>query len=379
MKILILSISAGNGHEKAAQAIKDYMEGSIQNVSVNIVDALKYISPIIDKIVIEGYLYAVRNNPSIYSRMYTASDSEDTLSYVNRIVYDMLSQRIKALVDEYRPDVIISTHPFHLEMISSLKKKYDFNIPVIALITDFSIHNLWVRDFVDAYIIPHEDIRSELVLKGIHMDRIYPYGIPVGTQFLKEMDKKPILDELGLLSKPTILIIGGSLGLGSIKDVFSSLIDFHEDIQIIAMTGHNTSLKKSIEGMVKCSSKKIKVFQYTEKMPEIMHISSMIITKPGGLIISEAMAMGLPIGVTSPVPGQEEKNCSYVINSGIGVKIEKDEDMAEKILSLVNNHFWVDQVKSRMYERSKPQAVNDIANLLMSYEKLSMPFNSEEQ
>lgn len=375
MKVLILSISAGSGHDKAAEAIKEAALKNIIDSSVTIVDALKYINPLIEKIVIGGYLRAIRNSPSIYSRLYNACDDEDTLGNVNRMLNDMLSQKVKALVDEYSPDVIVSTHPFHVEMLSVLKEKFGISIPVISIITDYSIHTIGIHDYVDAYVIPHEDIKNELIKRGVPEDRIFSLGIPVGSQFIKKIDKQSILDKMGLDNKKTILIMGGGLGLGPIKEVFSSLAYSTADIQIIIAAGHNKKLKKYLESIAKESSKAIRIFGYTDNISEIMSVSHILVTKPGGLTISEAMVLGLPIIILPPLPGQEERNSKYLVDNGIGLKLDKGTVTAEKMLSFVNNSLWIEQVKIKMREKARPEAAADIANLIAHYAKGNTTIN----
>jgi processive 1,2-diacylglycerol beta-glucosyltransferase len=311
MKVLILSISAGLGHEKAAMAIKDYMENSTVNCTVYVVDVFKYIHPLIDKIIVGGYLQTIKNMPHLYGKLYNASENEELAGNLTRMVNDVLYQKLGELINLTRPDVIIATHPFHVEMICALKKNIEINIPVVAVITDFAPHSLWVYGYVDAYVLPAGDLKDEFILKGVDEKKIYPYGIPVSRQFLEITDKRAVLSELGFDEKPTVLLMGGGLGLGGIKGIFKTLMQSSLDIQIIAVTGNNTKLKRQIEYLSREGCHKVRIYGFTDKIPDFMAISDILITKPGGLSVSEALIKGLPIVIISPIPGQEERNANY--------------------------------------------------------------------
>ena len=369
MKILILSISAGIGHIKAALAIKDYMEVIYDNCAVEIVDALKYIHPFIDKLIIGGYLKTVKNSPILFGKLYNASDNDTNISNLGRLFNDFISSKLKDMIKEFMPDIIVATHPFHLEMLSVLKVKQELDIPVIAVITDFSIHSFWIHNYVDAYVIPDEDLKHELLNKGIDNSIVFPYGIPVNTRFLKQFNKQSILCELGFDEKPTILIMGGGLGIGSIKKIFRLLAFSKIDVQIIVVTGNNSRLRCQIDLIAKNCNKKIRVFSFTDKIPEFMSISDLLITKPGGVTISEALVKELPIAIIAPIPGQEEKNCEYLLNKDIAVRLEKNENHLETILNILNNKDRLLQMKLNSKLMAKPDAVRNISDLIMSFSK----------
>ena len=367
MKILILSISAGSGHEIVAQSLKHFMESRIKNCSVEIIDALKYINPIIDRLIIGGYLKTIRNTPHIYGRLYNASNNDEYIGAVCNKFNDMLIKKVESLIDDTKPDVIVCTHPFHLKMLEPVKKKGLFEIPVIAIITDFSIHSFWIADFVDAYVIPQEDLKIELTSNGINDDRIYPYGIPVNMDFYKKIDRQSHLNELNLEDKTTFLLMGGGLGLGSIKCLFKMLIKSKLDIQIIAATGKNSRLKKQLEYTSLNCAKKVKILGFTDKIYEYMSVSDLLITKPGGITISEAMAKEIPIAIISPIPGQEEENCNYLVKNGMAIILKEKENNIQEVYSLVNDKFWVENIKNNIKQKSKPDAIYNISNLIAGY------------
>jgi processive 1,2-diacylglycerol beta-glucosyltransferase len=209
-------------------------------------------------------------------------------------------------------------------------------------------------------------LKDEFILKGVDEKRIYPYGIPVSRQFLESTDRKTIFSGLGFDEKPTVLLMGGGLGLGSIKVIFKVLMQSRLDIQIIAVTGNNTKLKRQIEYLSREGCHKVKVCGFTDKIPDFMAVSDILITKPGGLTISEALIKELPMIIISPIPGQEERNANYLLNKGVAVSLDKTDDTVNTISELLDNNDLREQMKINSRKIAKPDAVVDIANLVMS-------------
>lgn len=370
MRVLSLTVSAGKGHNKAAEAIKKHFLKNYDNVEMEIVDVLKYINPMIDKIVVGSYLKSLKRTPAIYAKLYEFAENEEAISSFSGLVNDVLSLKLKNLIEDFNPDVILCTHPFPIEMLSILKKKGKISTPVAAILTDYAPHSFWLYSHVEAYIIPHEDFIYEVVDKGISEDTIYPYGIPISEDFLVEIDKEQARDELGLeRDKLTLLLMGGGLGIGNIKGIFEALAFSSMDVQIIAVTGSNLKLKNKLEDIASRSSKKTLIFDYTDKVSALMSASDILVTKPGGLTITEALVSHIPIIITSPIPGQEEKNSAYLLNSGIAARVKSSDNIVSVIKQLVDSPTRLMNMKMAAMEKAKPGAAKDICELLIKMSK----------
>lgn len=366
MKVLMLTVSAGSGHIKAAQAIKDYFSKHYDDIEIETVDTLKYINPIIDKLVVGSYLKSLKKTPILYAKLYQYAENEDALSNLSGIINELFSIKLKNLLREFSPDVILCTHPFPVEMLSILKKRGKTDIPVAAILTDYAPHSFWFYDYIDAYIIPNEDFIHSLIEKGIDKDSIYPFGIPVCDSFSKPVDKVEIRKNLGLdEDKLTLLLMGGGLGMGNIKDIFEAIAFSSLDVQTIAVTGSNIRVKNQLINIRDRSNKKNIILGYTNEVSSLMSASDMIITKPGGLTITECLIKGLPIIIASPIPGQEEKNSDYLLNSGIAARVRESENIIPLINQIVKSPTRLDFMKKSAAEKSKPHAAEDICNLLM--------------
>lgn len=298
MNILILSISAGGGHGNAAEALKSYISLRDPASNVRIVDALKYINPIIDKVVIGSYLKSLKVSPSLYGKLYSYSEGDYTITTtISSKLIESLTCKLLPLINEYNPDILISTHSFATEMLSVLKSKYHICIPCMCIITDYYPHTSWLHPYIDAYVISNKNMIKKMISKGIPKDTIYNFGIPVKPEFNINYNRHDTLKSLKLSqSKFTILVMGGSLGLGKIADIYKQLDKVSEDIQIIIITGKNKKLYSELSKIKMSSSKETRIIGFTNQVNKYMQASDLLLTKPGGLTIAEALICKIPLG-----------------------------------------------------------------------------------
>ncbi len=364
MRVLILYVSVGAGHMKAAEALKESIERQFTGWAVDILDTLKYINPIVDKIVVNSYLGALKRSPGLYSRLYTASGTGTGIYDISKAMNNLLSFKLKKLIADYEPSAIVCTHPFPMQMLSSLKEKNKINIPAVAILTDYVVHSLWLDNGMDAFIVANDIMKSEMIKRGVPGNIIFPYGIPVSPKFLNRVDKKKLKQELGLEDRFTVLVMGGGMGFGNIDNTMASLLDCKIDIQIIAVTGTNQKLKAQLEQSANKSNKKVLILSYTDRINELMDISDLLITKPGGMTISEALVKGLPIFIISPIPGQEEGNANFLIRSGVANKIDDTSQLISVLSQVANDPVALNTMRENSKYLGKPHSAADIATLL---------------
>lgn len=371
MNILFLTVSAGGGHSKAAEVLKEYIDSNYPDSKTQIVDAYKYINPILDKLVIGGYLKTLKINPRLWGKIYELSEKDDASNDLLQKMNKLLSYKIKRYIKAFKPDVLVCTHPFGLQMACEIKRLGTFNIPIVNIITDYSAHAYYIDDQVDAYIVAHELMIYDLIEKGVNKERVFPFGLPISQKFNQEYDKRELLNIYGLKDKLTFLLMGGSLGIGEIKKLFIKLIKGDLDIQIIMVCGKNEKLKNQIEKIYSKSNsaKKAIILGFTDKVHELMTISDWIITKPGGLTVTEALLMQLPIVIMSPIPGQEERNTSYLLNNGVAVKLDDIANFEKIYNQYLSNSLRINHIKEMCKHLSKPDSVKDITNFLYQISK----------
>ena len=216
-------------------------------------------------------------------------------------------------------------------------------------------------------------MKEYLISKNIPENKIFATGIPISSRFLKEYNKKEILDEFQLQeNKRTILFFGGGeFGLGKNKtiEIFEDLIKNFDDIQVIAIAGKNEKMKLHFESIVKEFNKEehVKVLEYTNKVPELMAISDLVVSKPGGLTTSESLASNLPMIIINPIPGQEEENAEFLEENGTGIWIRKNDSAYEVFNNLFSNSEKLENMKKSTNILAKKHSTENICKTILSH------------
>lgn len=365
MNILILSASTGGGHMRASKAIENYMIQQGENINVEIVDSLLYISPILNKTITSGYLYLATKTPKLYGKLYDLTNKEHKLANFVARLNNIFANKLMPLIEDFKPDVIITTHPFPTEMVSRLKVKGEINIPLICIMTDYAPHKTWINDKVDAYIVANDDMVGKMVTQGVKKDIIYPYGIPVDEVFFEEKEKQSVLEEINLdKNLPTILMMAGSFGVNNVFDVYKNIIDIDKEFQIILITGKNQKLYDHFEEIVCDSPKKTKLIYFTNEINKFMQASDIIITKPGGLTVTEALACNIPMAIFDAIPGQEEENAEFLLKHNMAVKIKDGDSCRKAIIELLDDKNKLENMKEACKSFDKNDSTKNVCLLI---------------
>ena len=365
MNILILSASTGGGHMRASKAIEGYMTQQNKDINVKIVDSLLYISPILNKTVTGGYVYLATKTPKLYGKLYDLTNKDHKLANFVTRLNNIFANKLLPLIDEFKPDIIITTHPFPTEMVSRLKSKKEINIPLICIMTDYAPHKAWINDKVDAYIVANDDMVTKMISEGVDSRCIYPYGIPVDEVFFEEKEKQLVIEELGLdKNLPTILMMAGSFGVSNVFDVYENIIDIDFDFQIILVTGRNQKLYNNFEKVIGNSPKNTKLIYFTDEINNFMQASEIIITKPGGLTVTEALACNIPMAVFDAIPGQEEENAEFLLKHNMAVRISDGNSCRAAIVELLKDSEKLEGMKKACKSFDKNDSTKNIFLLI---------------
>ena len=367
MRTLILSISAGGGHVNAAEAMECYLKLNNPENEVKLVDTIKYINPFLDKVVIGSYLKSLKYSPYIFGKLYKLAETGDSIATISNKVNEIIIYKLIPLIKDFSPDVIITTHPFSTEMISILKGKGKVNAPVAAILTDYAPHSFWIHPNIDAYIVSTEEMREEMVRRGVVKNQLYPLGIPVKPDFIKSYSKEETLHNLNLSTNtPTVLLMGGSLGMGRISVLYEELQQIERDIQIIVITGTNKKLFSQLSSLKQTSCKSTRIIGYTTEVNRYMQACDLLITKPGGLTITEALISNVPLALFSAIPGQEEKNAEFLLKNKLAVDLGDGKNCKEIINNLLNSPDELEQMRANCIKFARPTCGSDIKELLYS-------------
>lgn len=359
MKALILSVKAGYGHHSTGLAIKDCF--GKHGIECEMLDTLEYISRYLGEGVQEGYLLATKYLGDAYGRVYDTLDKKEEpgKNYSpDVIISNFLSKKLEKYMIDYAPDFVVGTHSYAAVLMTILKRRGVLTCPTFGIVTDFTVHPFWESTKLDYYILPDRLITSEAMRKGIMNSKILPYGIPIRECFSKRNNKEETRTRLGLDQKPVVLVMMGSMGFGNINDIIQSCDNVSSDFQVVVICGNNEKAKSAIES--KLWRKDIRCLGFTTNVDEYMDAADIIITKPGGLTTSEAMAKGLPLILLNPIPGQEERNMEFLVNAGAAMMISK----TFPIETALNNFFectWRRElITEAVSKMGKPDATENL-------------------
>jgi processive 1,2-diacylglycerol beta-glucosyltransferase len=360
-RILIFSASFGGGHRSAAEALLRYYRAHYADtIDVRMVDFFEEFMPSLNVLAKFGYQQSVQFFPALYGNLYDVSNKLPT----NPVVHELRTMgfaRAAAYIAEYRPDAVISTFPVAGGVVSDIKS----DRPLIAgtVITDFGAHRAWLHPATDFYFCACKEVREDLVVRGIPWDRTVVSGIPVAEKFAEDFERAALRRELGLADRFTALITAAAGLPGDLRDIASQLAGW--GIQVAAVTGHNARLKRRLDTLAR-KADLVKVFGYTNDMHKMMRAADVLVGKAGGLTVSEALSVGLPLIIYNPVPGQEIYNVDFLVNYGAGLLSRDEDDVVEKVRFLSTHPDRLSQMAANAGTLGKPEAAQTICERVLA-------------
>lgn len=357
MKIFIIYASAGQGHKRAAEAIFNSLKKNTRH-DISIIDSLDYTNFLFKFFYKEGYAFLVTYFPSIWGFIYRLTDNP-TSKFV-KLLSKFFHKNFNALglcnfLNKENPDLIISTHFFANEIICR-----PLQAKLICVITDFLVHSCWVSESVDIYVAACEETKQELLKFGVPEDKIKVLGIPVDEKFSQPLERESLCKKFNLdTSKFTVLVATGAFGFKSIERIVELL---KEDAQLLIVCGDNKKLCQKLSSIK--NNLNLRVFGFVENMHELMSVSDVLITKPGGLTISEALVKNLPMIFISAIAGQEENNAEFFEEQGLAINVKNINQIRETVIKLKTGRDYLQGFKNRLSNFAKVNTVKEIINLI---------------
>lgn len=377
MKVLILLTYTGGGHHRASLALKKTIE-NVEGNEVVIEDALMYSSKFLHWIVTKGYLFFANKTPRLYGKIYNSADKVSFLDKAVHGIASFYSRKLGKLFDKFKPDCVISCHAFCTEMVSALKKKGRTNALLFSIVTDYAAHAAYINDLVDAYIVANNDIVHQLRDQySVDCSIIYPLGIPIYEEFYKHCDKYAMREKLGLSPhKKTVLMMAGSFGVTNILEIYKNLNKYPSDYQLIVVTGKNEKLFRTFRHIVRSGvikNKKeptvkitipTKLCYFVDNIEDYMSASDLIITKPGGLTVSEAMAKELPMAIFRSYDGQEKDNAEFLKRHNLAFTLRKGREGIHQLNDFIANDQELEMMRNNIHIFKKENSSQNIYRLL---------------
>jgi len=345
MKAIILTISAGGGHNTAAKAISECLNQ--RGIEVVTIDAYKYFNKYLSDTVEKGYLLSTKYVPKLYGRVYRIAEKKadtDIKLKMGAFGSVLVFRKFARFIKSQNADVIIATHLFAGELLTELKERNDMQAKTIGIVTDFTVHPFWEETDLDYYVTASELMDYQMEKRGISKEKLLPFGIPVHPKFSNKMTKLQARKQLGIPNKNTVFVIAGSMGFGDVVKHIKNLDKSTLDFQIVCVCGNNKKLKEHLEDIE--INKTMFVYGFVNNVDVIMDASDCIVTKPGGLTTSEALAKGMHLILIDPIPGQEDRNSEFLLNIGVATKVTKTFPVDEAVYMFYNN-----KTKTKYYDK----------------------------
>ena len=347
MNVLVLSANYGAGHVRAAEAVIAALRYQEQTVKVTHLDFSAVLGKPLNTVVKNTYIEMIKHTPKLWGEFYYRTAQIEPDSLFQRFLNGLGRREFVKLIYSYHPDVIISTYPTIAGVIAQLRSKRILQVPLVTVVTDYAVHSQWIHPGVDLYIVGCQDVYDGLVARGINPNRVKVTGIPVHPRFDQPLDRATMIKEMGLRPDwPIFLVMGGAYGvLGGAKKICHILANTATPVQALVVCGKDKKMYKSLDGLVAGTRNPIKRFGFVTNIEELMTVADVIVTKAGGLTVSEALTKGLPLVIHKPIPGQEQENANFIRKIGAGTVSCTIEELQNNFANMLENPEWLAKMR----------------------------------
>ena len=367
MKVIVLSMTVGQGHNSAGKAVASYLIDHGHEVQV--IDTYKFLNKLIGEAMDKGYTFMGRSLPKLNEMIYEQAEKvngrADMKIYFPFAFTDLYKPKMRRFLDEEDPDVIICTHIFCAILMTQLKeanmlKKY---LPLYGILTDYTLHPFWEYTAMDYFVVANELLIPSVCRRGIPKEKILPFGIPVRKEFAVTHDQQAMRKKLGLdPDKLVCLLSSGGRGFGAMDKLLLQA-DQLENIQFVAVCGTNVFLKRKLDRMT--FKNDVRVCGFVTNMDEYIDAADYLVAKPGGLSTQEALAKRKTLILTPPLPGVEDMNLMFLVNNSLAVHTNKYMPLNEVIMQLRMNKQKVASMHEACERWGRPYSSKTLGDFII--------------
>ncbi len=352
-KVLVITASVGAGHNSAARAIVAALKEESPQVEVKCIDVLDYTPRIFRAVYRGGYVLAVTKFPKLYGLGFWLQNRPQTphrkLSERRRLWLERKClRRLGEYVTKAQPDLIINTHFLSVPFVGSLIEKGQLKARQAVVVTDIEVHRWWHSENVDKWYVPTQFSFDVISSWGIDKNKMTVSGIPVHPKFSEPLDRSELLGKWRLPTDKKIFLLSGGTEFtcGPVTKVAQQILQKTTDTCLVVLCGRNKKLLGEVSKLAQPETFQGRLFPvaFTDRVNELMEISSMMVTKPGGATVAECLSKGLPMLATRPVPGQESGNARYLAEKGAALVIPKFSEVPSAVCELLADQQKLDQM-----------------------------------
>lgn len=326
-RVLLLTASFGAGHNQAAYAVQEALKD--RGASAEVVDYVSLLNPALRSFAKFSLIQGVQKAPGLYGLFYKSMSRLEPDSPLQRYVNHIGITRIQDYIDLFAPDIIASTFPTPMGVVGELRRHGTVRVPNVSIVTDYTAHRQWYHEYSDHYFVATDEVRRDLEHFGVQPQKIDVFGIPLRRKFSADAvnflrsHRTELILQLGLSpSVPIVLLMGGGSGVLGDAPEWETFIQ-NSELQYLIVCGQNRRLERRFAQL---KSDRVRVYGFTSEIDRLMAAADVIVTKPGGLTLTESMAIGIPMVLFKPIPGQEEINADFAVRAGVAVRAQHAEE-----------------------------------------------------
>jgi processive 1,2-diacylglycerol beta-glucosyltransferase len=369
-RILILHASVGTGHKSAAMALSEAFSRNPERV-VQVQDTLAYGNPLFREAYVRSYLELSDKAPLLWKLFYETADTDDlelaiTSNRLRGLAERPLVSKLDKLVRNFAPSALVCTHPLPIEVLQHLKLTGKLRAPIYCVVTDYVAHSIWMNSAIDRYFLASEPTRQELLARGVPPSVMYVSGIPIKLEIAepKPMDEMRVRHQLPL-DAPVITLFGGGLDPRRVRLMVARLLDIPADGVLLVVAGRSSSLENALAGMSDGPRMRLQKLGFIPYVDDLVAASDLVITKSGGLIVSEVLARGTPMIIVDPIPGQEEWNADFLVGMGAGIQLRMPETVPHAVLDMLAQPERLALMRAQALRVGRPRAAHEIVDIVL--------------
>jgi processive 1,2-diacylglycerol beta-glucosyltransferase len=372
-RILVLSASVGAGHLRAAQAVELALREVAPEATVRNVDVLELTNTAFRRVYGKAYLDLVNRVPHVLGYFYDLLDqpSRSGRNRTDRLRLALEKLNLRGFIrflKEEPWDLVINTHFLPAEIIASLRKKGELQVPQVTATTDFETHRLWVNRPCDHYFTATEEGAKYLQHWGVPGEQTTVTGIPIHPVFSKPKDRGECMKKHGLQGdRPIVLQLAGGFGVGPIEKLYRGLLEIERPIDLVVIAGKNEKVKADLEAQPPSPRHRVKILGFTTDIDELMAVADLVVSKPGGLTTSETLARGAVMVIVNPIPGQETRNSDFLLESGAAIKVNNIGTLPYKVGGLLADPARLARLKANVARIARPRAAFDVVEKALTF------------
>lgn len=372
-KILIMYASYGSGHKSIANYIAEYIKKEDKNIEVATLDILTYSMKIIGSISQKINSFFMLKTPSIHNFFYNLTSTKVGGDFIDSISTPIFkNKKMRQEIQKFNPDVIIATHFFGASLAKYYNDKGITNSKIVTIVTDYDVIELWMKyhKYISYFIVANKYMQKDLIKRGVDKKKIKIYGIPISPEVPKNFDRNEHLRKYNLTGNNKICIFFGGGGNGSSKTLpyIKKVAKSNPDLDIIFIAGRNEKSKENIDYYIsKNNLKNVRTLGFVSNVPELLELCDFVISKPGGIQLTECLYFKKPVLMIRHSGGQEIANYKYFESVGFGKFFRTKFGLNNYVKNILNDNKILEKFSKNMKKNSNnTDAIENVYNLIRS-------------